>query len=52
MIINEPVEHGKKYTSIQNLYDVENCPKYIAIGTEEELNEDGKEPIIPKNVRW
>jgi hypothetical protein len=33
---------------IQDLYDLENCPKDIAIEPEEELDEDDKGPTILK----
>jgi hypothetical protein len=34
---------------MQNLYK-ENCPKYIAIEAEEELDEDDKEPTLNSEV--
>ena len=33
---------------VQDLYDLENCPRYIVIEAEEELNEDDKGPTIVK----
>jgi hypothetical protein len=37
----------------EDLYDSDNCPKYIAIKAEEELNEDAKGPTkLKSEVPW